>query len=307
MLLKTLPLADPGRPELSSPLGFLRWLQRGQRRGQVLATCWSLLEMGCQAALPLPVGLGVQAVVDGDSGALWRVRRARPRAGGGLRRRHRSAAPPGGLELDPRRLPGPAAGGPSGLPPRLRAVPADRHRRDRRGRQRGRREDRLVRRARRPAARGDRGLAGGERRGAGHRTGARAGRAARRAGARRLGLAAAGAVRAPLHRAAGARRQGDRAGRRHGGRTPGAARHRRRGALPRPLPGGLPEGPRGRRPLGPDLVPDAGPAGAAARAVRGRGHLVRRPAGGRGADLDRHPGRGLRRHGVPGRTAADPR
>ncbi|WP_406087681.1 ABC transporter transmembrane domain-containing protein [Kitasatospora purpeofusca] len=73
MLLKTLPLADPGRPELSSPLGFLRWLQRGQRRGQVLATCWSLLEMGCQAALPLPVGLGVQAVVDGDSGALWRA------------------------------------------------------------------------------------------------------------------------------------------------------------------------------------------------------------------------------------------
>ncbi|MEV6975706.1 ABC transporter ATP-binding protein [Kitasatospora sp. NPDC093806] len=73
MLLATLPLADPGRPELSSPLGFLRWLQRGQRRGQVLATCWSLLEMGCQAALPVPVGLGVQAAVDGDADALWRA------------------------------------------------------------------------------------------------------------------------------------------------------------------------------------------------------------------------------------------
>ncbi|MFB7471696.1 ABC transporter transmembrane domain-containing protein [Kitasatospora sp. NPDC056184] len=73
MLLKTLPLADPGRPDLSSPLAFLRWLQRGQRRGQVLATCWSVVEMGCQAALPVPVGLGVQAVVDGDSGALWRA------------------------------------------------------------------------------------------------------------------------------------------------------------------------------------------------------------------------------------------
>ncbi|MER7703034.1 ABC transporter ATP-binding protein [Kitasatospora sp. NPDC097605] len=73
MLLKTLPLADPGRPDLSSPVAFLRWLQRGQRRGQVLATCWSLLELGCQAALPLLVGLGVQAVVDGDSGALWRA------------------------------------------------------------------------------------------------------------------------------------------------------------------------------------------------------------------------------------------
>ncbi|MFF7454090.1 ABC transporter ATP-binding protein [Kitasatospora sp. NPDC008115] len=73
MLLKTLPLADPGRPDLSTPLALLRWLQRGQRRGQALATCWALLEMGCQAALPVPVGLGVQAVVDGDTGALWRI------------------------------------------------------------------------------------------------------------------------------------------------------------------------------------------------------------------------------------------
>ncbi|MFE7563057.1 ABC transporter ATP-binding protein [Kitasatospora sp. NPDC057500] len=73
MLLKTLPLADPGRPDLSTPLALLRWLQRGQRRGQALATGWALLEMGCQAALPVPVGLGVQAVVDGDTGALWRI------------------------------------------------------------------------------------------------------------------------------------------------------------------------------------------------------------------------------------------
>ncbi|MFE2725768.1 ABC transporter transmembrane domain-containing protein [Kitasatospora sp. NPDC059327] len=70
MPLKTLPLADPGDPDLSSPLAFLRWLQRGQRRGQVLATCWSLLEMGSRAALPVPVGLGVQAVVDGDAAGL---------------------------------------------------------------------------------------------------------------------------------------------------------------------------------------------------------------------------------------------
>ncbi|WP_327683063.1 ABC transporter ATP-binding protein [Kitasatospora sp. NBC_00458] len=73
MPLETLPLADPGRPELSSPLAFLRWLQRGQRRGQVLATCWSLLEMGGQAALPVPVGLGIQAAVDGDAAGLWRA------------------------------------------------------------------------------------------------------------------------------------------------------------------------------------------------------------------------------------------
>ncbi|MFI6844127.1 ABC transporter ATP-binding protein/permease [Kitasatospora sp. NBC_00085] len=73
MPLKTLPLADPGGPDLSSPLAFLRWLQRSQRRGQVLATCWALLEMGCQAALPVPLGLGVQAAVDGDAGGIWRA------------------------------------------------------------------------------------------------------------------------------------------------------------------------------------------------------------------------------------------
>ncbi|MCG6496174.1 ABC transporter ATP-binding protein [Kitasatospora sp. A2-31] len=73
MPLKTLPLADPGGPDLSSPLAFLRWLQRSQRRGQVLATCWSVLEMGCQAALPVPLGRGVQAAVDGDAAGIWRA------------------------------------------------------------------------------------------------------------------------------------------------------------------------------------------------------------------------------------------
>ncbi|MFE4974905.1 ABC transporter transmembrane domain-containing protein [Kitasatospora sp. NPDC056651] len=73
MLLIPLPLADPGSPDLSSPPAFLRWLQRSQRRGQLLATCWTLLEMGCKAALPLPLGLGVQAAVDGDSGGIRRA------------------------------------------------------------------------------------------------------------------------------------------------------------------------------------------------------------------------------------------
>ncbi|MFJ7909406.1 ABC transporter transmembrane domain-containing protein [Kitasatospora sp. NPDC096204] len=72
MLLTPLPLADPGSPDLSSPLAFLRWLQRSQRRGQLLATLWALIEMGCQAALPVPLGFGVQAAVDGDAGGIWR-------------------------------------------------------------------------------------------------------------------------------------------------------------------------------------------------------------------------------------------
>ncbi|MFJ6383158.1 ABC transporter transmembrane domain-containing protein [Kitasatospora sp. NPDC092039] len=73
MLLIPLPLADPGSPDLSSPLAFLRWLQRSQRRGQLLATVWTLIEMGCQAALPVPLGFGVQAAVDGDAGGIWRA------------------------------------------------------------------------------------------------------------------------------------------------------------------------------------------------------------------------------------------
>ncbi|MFC8452496.1 ABC transporter transmembrane domain-containing protein [Kitasatospora sp. NPDC057223] len=73
MPLRTLPMPDPGSPDLSSPLAFLRWLQRSQRRGQVLSTCWALLEMGCQAALPLPLGRGVQAAVDGDSAGIWQA------------------------------------------------------------------------------------------------------------------------------------------------------------------------------------------------------------------------------------------
>ncbi|MFB7949616.1 ABC transporter transmembrane domain-containing protein [Kitasatospora phosalacinea] len=70
MPLVPLPLPDPGRPDLSSPLGFLRWLGRAQRRGQLLATLWSTLELGSMAALPVAIGRGVQAVVDHDTRAL---------------------------------------------------------------------------------------------------------------------------------------------------------------------------------------------------------------------------------------------
>ncbi|MEV6210010.1 ABC transporter ATP-binding protein [Kitasatospora sp. NPDC051914] len=73
MPLVHLPLDDPGSPDLSSPLGLLRWLSRAQRRGQVLATCWGVLEMGCQAALPLALGLGIQSAVDGDTAGIWRA------------------------------------------------------------------------------------------------------------------------------------------------------------------------------------------------------------------------------------------
>ncbi|WP_081952436.1 ABC transporter transmembrane domain-containing protein [Kitasatospora phosalacinea] len=70
MPLVPLPLPDPGSPDLSSPRGFLRWLGRTQRRGRLLATLWSTLELGSMAALPVAVGRGVQAVVDRDARGL---------------------------------------------------------------------------------------------------------------------------------------------------------------------------------------------------------------------------------------------
>ncbi|MFJ1706419.1 ABC transporter transmembrane domain-containing protein [Kitasatospora sp. NPDC088346] len=73
MPLAPLPLSDPGNPDLSSPIAFLRWLRRCQRRGQLLATCWGVLELGCMAALPTALGLGIQAVVEHDAGGLWRA------------------------------------------------------------------------------------------------------------------------------------------------------------------------------------------------------------------------------------------
>ncbi|WP_441248815.1 ABC transporter ATP-binding protein [Kitasatospora sp. McL0602] len=73
MPLEHLPMTDPGSPDLGSPRAFLRWLQRSQRRGQLLATCWGVLELGCQAALPAALGLGIQAAVDGDTGGVWRA------------------------------------------------------------------------------------------------------------------------------------------------------------------------------------------------------------------------------------------
>ncbi|KRB75216.1 ABC transporter permease [Kitasatospora sp. Root187] len=73
MPLTTLPMADPGRPDLDSPLAFLRWLQRSQRRGQWLATLWGTVEMGAMAALPVALGLGIQAAVDHDTGGVWRA------------------------------------------------------------------------------------------------------------------------------------------------------------------------------------------------------------------------------------------
>ncbi|MEV4615351.1 ABC transporter ATP-binding protein [Kitasatospora sp. NPDC049258] len=73
MPLEPLPMADPGTPDLTSPTAFLRWLRRSQRRGQLLATWWGVLELGCMAALPTALGLGIESAVRRDGAGLLRA------------------------------------------------------------------------------------------------------------------------------------------------------------------------------------------------------------------------------------------
>ena len=66
MQIRDLPFADPGVPDARSGSRFLLWLGRTQLGGQLKALCWGLLDLLAVAALPFPVGLAVQAVVDHD-------------------------------------------------------------------------------------------------------------------------------------------------------------------------------------------------------------------------------------------------
>ncbi|WP_275461744.1 ABC transporter transmembrane domain-containing protein [Streptomyces noursei] len=65
MRIRDLPHPDPGVPDVRTGGRFLLWLCRQQLGGQVQSLCWGLLHMGAMASFPLPVGLAVQAAVDG--------------------------------------------------------------------------------------------------------------------------------------------------------------------------------------------------------------------------------------------------
>ncbi|MFI8291380.1 ABC transporter transmembrane domain-containing protein [Streptomyces sp. NPDC085614] len=73
MQIRDLPYADPGAPDVRSGTRFLLWLGRRQLGGQLRSTLWGLLLQLSIAALPLAVGLAVQAVVDHDEGRLWQA------------------------------------------------------------------------------------------------------------------------------------------------------------------------------------------------------------------------------------------
>ncbi|MGW1770323.1 ABC transporter transmembrane domain-containing protein [Streptomyces sp. NPDC002104] len=70
MQISDLPYPDPGVPDARSGPRFLWWLGRGQLGGQARSLGWGLLHFGGVAGLPYTVGLGIDAVVDGDGGRL---------------------------------------------------------------------------------------------------------------------------------------------------------------------------------------------------------------------------------------------
>ncbi|MEU0989386.1 ABC transporter ATP-binding protein [Streptomyces sp. NPDC005953] len=66
MQIRDLPYLDPGDPDVRSGTRLLIWLGRRQWRGQLAGLGWALVNQLGVAALPLGVGLAVQAVVDGS-------------------------------------------------------------------------------------------------------------------------------------------------------------------------------------------------------------------------------------------------
>ncbi|GGX08477.1 hypothetical protein GCM10010341_32770 [Streptomyces noursei] len=65
MRIRDLPHPDPGVPDVRTGGRFLVWLCRKQLGGQAMALFWGLVHMASMASFPLPVGLAVQAAVDG--------------------------------------------------------------------------------------------------------------------------------------------------------------------------------------------------------------------------------------------------
>ncbi|MCB5168410.1 ABC transporter ATP-binding protein/permease [Streptomyces bambusae] len=70
MQISDLPYPDPGVPDSRSGPRFLWWLGRNQLGGQLKSLAWGVLHHCGIAGLPFAVGLGIEAVVDGNGGRL---------------------------------------------------------------------------------------------------------------------------------------------------------------------------------------------------------------------------------------------
>ena len=280
MQIHDLPYPDPGVPDARSGPRFLRWLGRNQLGGQLKALAWGLLHFvvrrrRCRSASASPSRPSSTAPAHGSPSraALMAL------AGVAHRARRHLAAPRRRHQLDHRRRPGAAAARPQDRRAGLRADPA--------GRRRARSSPSPPATSRRSAGswrpspgspRAAVTIVAGLRRPGRLPAGAR--RRSSPSGLPVLALAVLPLL--PARHPAGRRPAreggpGHRAGLRHRRRAARAARHRRRGAVPRPLPPRLPGGPPRRRAQRPDVVADRGGPGAAAGPAADRGRLVRRP------------------------------
>ena len=69
--MQTLPYADPGTPDLRSPLRFLGWVAAAQWRTLLAATSFGVLWMVSQALFPAAVQRAIdEGIIAGDSGRL---------------------------------------------------------------------------------------------------------------------------------------------------------------------------------------------------------------------------------------------
>jgi ABC-type multidrug transport system fused ATPase/permease subunit len=70
--MRTLPLADPGQPDLRSPQRFLVWVAREQLGTMAAGTVFGVTWMAAQAVLPFALGRALDEGVSGqDRGRLW--------------------------------------------------------------------------------------------------------------------------------------------------------------------------------------------------------------------------------------------
>ncbi|HVQ18634.1 MAG TPA: ABC transporter transmembrane domain-containing protein, partial [Actinomycetes bacterium] len=71
-MLRDLPFANPGEPDLTSPGRFLRWIGMHQKGILALGVLWGVIWMIGQALIPGALGAGVQAISDRDTSLAYR-------------------------------------------------------------------------------------------------------------------------------------------------------------------------------------------------------------------------------------------
>lgn len=69
----SLPHADPGTPDLTSPTAYLKWVGKGQWRTLVVAIAFGIVWLVSQALFPAAMGKAIdQGIIGGDAGSLVR-------------------------------------------------------------------------------------------------------------------------------------------------------------------------------------------------------------------------------------------